>query len=183
MTALALCVAACGASGATLRATGNSAPSSTSTPRTSGLPSTSSSEPAASSSSAAPPPSVTSTSTPVPSSPPESTDVVGTARSGTLTATITVSAARPSPGAMVEITVSANDPDAHGVLTHELSFGDGSGDYTANPLFCLATVSPRSQAWNVQHAYDHAGTYTVSATVSANCTPDHVTVSVPLSVG
>ena len=79
--------------------------------------------------------------------------------------------------------MSANDPNAHGVLTHELSFGDGSGDYTANPLFCLATVSPRSQTWNVQHAYAHAGTYTVSATVSANCTPDHVTVSVALRAG
>lgn len=69
------------------------------------------------------------------------------------------------------------------MLGHELSYGDGTGDYTATPLFCTATVSPQSQTWRVSHAYASAGTFTISATVSANCTPDHVTASVAVTVG
>jgi len=106
----------------------------------------------------------------------------GAATSGSLTVTLTASPSHVAPDQEVEFVVSARDSRAHGVLAYQLTFGDGAGTHNVTPLLCTATAAPQEETWGLSHAYGANGTYTVSATVSANCTPDRATASVALTV-
>jgi hypothetical protein len=126
-------------------------------------------------------PATTVPTTTVPTTTASST-VSSSATAGGLTVTVTASPPHLSPGQALQVTVSARDPGAHGALAYQLAYGDGRGAHNVTPLLCTASVSPQAQTWAFSHAYATAGTYTVSATVTANCTPDHATVPVAVAV-
>jgi PKD repeat protein len=82
----------------------------------------------------------------------------------------------------VQVVVSASDAVAHGVLAYQVAFGDGSATHDVTPMLCTAAAAPQHRTWTATHTYGSRGAYTVSATVSANCTPDRATASVPVRV-
>jgi hypothetical protein len=109
--------------------------------------------------------------------------VAASAASGGLTVTLTASPARGAPGQRVAFVVSAYEAQAHGALGYHLAYGDGTSDQIAVPLYCLGgSGSPQAQTWRLTHGYSTAGSYTASVTVTANCTPDHATTQVTITV-
>jgi len=90
--------------------------------------------------------------------------------------TLTVS---PGPA----FTVTADESNAPGALAYQIAYGDGTTDQNAVPQHCVAGAgSPQSQTWHFTHQYAAPGTYHVSATVSATCTPDRATASLDVHV-
>jgi hypothetical protein len=100
--------------------------------------------------------------------------------SGGLTVTLGTST---TPGAEVRFVVTAEEAHARGALGYRVSYGDGTSDQNVVPLVCLAGAgSVQSQVWQLSHLYPSPGAYRVTATVTANCTPDRATASVPVTV-
>jgi hypothetical protein len=100
--------------------------------------------------------------------------------SGGLTVTLGMST---TPGAEVRFVVTAEEAHARGALGYRVSYGDGTSDQNVVPLVCLAGAgSVQSQVWQLSHLYPSPGAYRVTATVTANCTPDRATASVPVTV-
>jgi hypothetical protein len=80
------------------------------------------------------------------------------------------------------VTVSAHEANASGALSYQVGYGDGTVDQAAAPLFCRSPSAPESQTWSLSHSYTAAGSFTVSATVTANCTSGRATASLAVGV-
>lgn len=79
--------------------------------------------------------------------------------------------------------MSADESHAPGALSYQIAYGDGSTDQNVAPTYCQSGPgAPASQTWQLSHAYDHSGSYTVSVTVQANCTSDRATTSVTITI-
>jgi PKD domain len=107
-----------------------------------------------------------------------------TAHSGGLSITLTVTPARAAGGRAIDVTAKAQESRAPGSLTYQVSYGDGARAQNAAPLLCQAGSSgPARATWRLSHRYAHSGTYRVSLTVHAACTPDAARTAVSISVG
>ena len=97
--------------------------------------------------------------------------------------TVTLGTSTTAPGAAIRFVVTAEEAHARGALGYRVSYGDGTSDQNVVPLVCLAGAgSVQSQVWQLSHLYPSPGAYRVTATVTANCTPDRATASVPVTV-
>lgn len=104
-------------------------------------------------------------------------------RSGADTVEITASPPHPQAGGTVDFTVHAGATRARGALTYRIAFGDGSTASPPVPEFCLRRGQATSQTWRLTHRYSRPGTFWVSVTVSAVCTPGSATARLALPVG
>jgi hypothetical protein len=99
---------------------------------------------------------------------------------GNLTVTFTAT----QNGSAVTFDVASSDTQAYGALGPEiLTFGNGASEGFATPEYCLADPMAETNDQQVAYSYNKAGTYTASVTVGANCTPDQLTLSLPLNIG
>lgn len=111
-------------------------------------------------------------------SPPVSESVTGS--NGGLTVTFTATAS----GSTVDFDISYTEAQAYGAVGPAvLSFGDGTSQGWGIPQYCTADPTAVSGDRQVTHDYESAGTYSSSVTVVANCTPDHVTLTLPVTAG
>jgi hypothetical protein len=98
---------------------------------------------------------------------------------------VTVTAV-PSPaahGATVQFNLTATETQPQGAFGYQIAYGDGATDQNAVPQFCVAgSGPPQTQHWQLAHTYAASGTFNVSVTVSANCTPDRATATLPMTV-
>jgi hypothetical protein len=100
------------------------------------------------------------------------------ATSGGLAVTLSAAPAHATSGSSVGFTLKATETRATGALHYEVAFGDGATSANPTPLFCRAGPGrPSSQTWSLTHHYATPGTYTVTATVGVNCSPDRTTVT------
>jgi hypothetical protein len=108
-----------------------------------------------------------------------------TARSGDLAVTLTATPMRAKAHSPVEFNLTVYAPHAPGALGYQLHYGDGtSAAQSTVPQFCIAGGgTPRRQTWRLTHRYETAGRYRVSASVYVNCTSDHATATVVVSIG
>jgi hypothetical protein len=87
-------------------------------------------------------------------------------------------------GSTVTFDVTSSETQAYGALGPEvLSFGDGVSEGFATPLYCLAHPVAESDDRQISYTYGASGNYTASVTVGANCTPDQLTLSLPITIG
>jgi hypothetical protein len=85
-------------------------------------------------------------------------------------------------GTPVTFTLTATESHAPGALGYVITYGDGTSDSNPVPQFCVAGPGPpSSQTWTLIHRYTAGGTYTVTATVSVNCSPDKATATLTVS--
>ncbi len=106
-----------------------------------------------------------------------------TAHSGGLSITLTVTPARAG-GRAVDVTAGAQESHAPGSLTYQVNYGDGEGAQNAAPLLCQpGSGGPAHDTWRLSHRYASAGTYRVTITVHAGCTPDATQAAVTVPVG
>jgi hypothetical protein len=97
--------------------------------------------------------------------------------------TVTLLTSTTAPGAALGFIVTAEETHARGALGYRISYGDGTSDQNVVPLICTAGAgSVQSQVWQLSHHYPSPGTYQVTAIVTANCTLDRATASVPVTV-
>lgn len=82
-----------------------------------------------------------------------------------------LTARRAEPGEVLPITVSARDDrGAPGRVVVDL--GDGHREVVNTAEVPCASTAPRSQSFDLRHAFEQSGVYTVRATVtSAGCGP------------
>jgi hypothetical protein len=107
-----------------------------------------------------------------------SSSVTGT--DGGLTVTFTSS----ETGSAVTFDITWSETEAYGAVGPEvLSFGDGTSEGFGTPEYCLAKPMAASGDRSISYTYDAAGNYTASVTVGANCTPDHLTLTLPINIG
>jgi hypothetical protein len=106
-----------------------------------------------------------------------------TAHSGGLSITLTVTPAQAG-GPAVDVTAGAEEAQTPGSLTYQVDYGDGAQAENAAPLLCQSDSNgPAHSTWRLSHRYAHSGTYRVSLTVHAACTPDAAQAAVTLPVG
>jgi hypothetical protein len=106
-----------------------------------------------------------------------------TTPASTVSGGLTVTLRTTVPGASVGFVVTAEETHARGALGYTVSYGDGTSDQNVVPLICIAGAgSVQSQVWQLSHHYASPGTYRVTATVTANCTADRATASLPVTV-
>ena len=106
------------------------------------------------------------------------------ARSGGLSITLTVAPVRGAGGRAVDVTAEAQESHAPGSLTYQVGYGDGGQAQNAAPLLCQSGPSgPAHAMWRLSHRYARSGTYRVSLTVHADCTPDAAQAAVTVQVG
>ena len=97
---------------------------------------------------------------------------------------MTASASETSVGSPVAFSVNAYESHAPGALTYQISYGDGATDQNTAPAICQGgSELPASQNWQLSHAYSQSNIYTVTVTVVANCTSDHTTNSLTITIG
>jgi hypothetical protein len=102
-----------------------------------------------------------------------------TGSSGNLTVTFTAS----QSGSTVTFDIASSDTQAYGALGAEiLSFGNGDSQGFGMPQYCLADPIAESNDQQVSYTYPQAGTFSASVTVGANCTPDHLTLTLPVTI-
>jgi hypothetical protein len=103
-----------------------------------------------------------------------------TQTSGGLTVTFTAT----SVGSNVTFDVASSETQAYGALGPEyLSFGNGASGGFATPEYCLAQPVAETNDRQITYSYGKPGAYTASVTVGANCTPDQLTLTLPVTVG
>jgi hypothetical protein len=103
-----------------------------------------------------------------------------TETSGNLTVTFTAT----QDGSTVDFDVSSSDTQAYGALGPELlSYGNGASQGFPTPEYCLAHPVAESSDRQISYTYGNAGTYSASVTVGANCTPDQLTLTLPITIG
>ena len=86
-------------------------------------------------------------------------------------------------GTTVKFTLTATETQARGALGYRVAYGDGSTEQNAVPQFCLAgSGTPQTSSWQLAHTYANPGSFNVSVTVTANCTPDHATAALALTI-
>ncbi len=109
--------------------------------------------------------------------------MMATERSGGLIATLTATPTRAKVGSTVQFEVTASVRHALGALGYQLRYGDGTSAENVVPQFCVAGKgTPRRQTWRLSHRYKAAGRYRVSVSVYVNCTSDHATATVVVSI-
>jgi len=107
-----------------------------------------------------------------------------TARSGGLSIALVVAPVRGAGERAVAVTAEARETHAPGSLTYQVRYGDGAQAQNAAPLLCQSGSSgPAHATWRLSHRYARSGTYRVSLTVHAGCTPDAAQAAVVVSVG
>ncbi len=80
--------------------------------------------------------------------------------------------------------ITWSESAAYGAVGPEvLSFGDGTSQAFATPEYCLADPMAASGDRTVSYTYEATGSYIASVTVGANCTPDRLTLTLPVSIG
>ncbi len=91
---------------------------------------------------------------------------------------------RAKTGSPVEFNLTSYAPHVTGAFGYQLRYGDGtSAAQEAVPLICLAGKgAPVRQTWHLVHRYKAAGRYRISASVYVNCTSDHATATVAVSI-
>jgi len=106
-----------------------------------------------------------------------------TVRSGGLTIKLTATPGRAKTSATIKFQVTASAQSAAGALGYQLRYGDGTSAENVVPQFCVAgRGTPVLEAWHLSHRYKAAGLYRVSASVYVNCTSDHATATVVISI-
>jgi hypothetical protein len=105
-----------------------------------------------------------------------------TATAGGLTITFTATPTQAKSGETVQFVVDAREQKAPGLLGYQIDYGDGVSDGNAVAQFCRSPA-PAHDTWKLQHAYTSVGAFHPSVTVTANCTPDHATATVAVTVG
>jgi hypothetical protein len=101
-----------------------------------------------------------------------------TGSSGTLTVTFTATVT----GTSVSFAIASSDSQSYGALGPEvLDFGNGTDQGFATPEYCLANPAAETNDTTASTTYA-TGSYTASVTVGANCTPDQLTLSLPITV-
>jgi hypothetical protein len=84
----------------------------------------------------------------------------------------------------VDFDVASSETQAYGALGPEvLSFGNGASQGFATPEYCLAHPIAESDDRQISYTYGRAGSYSASVTVGANCTPDQLTLTLPITIG
>jgi len=112
-----------------------------------------------------------------------SVSATATKRSGGLITTLTATPTRAKIGSTVQFEVTASVRRALGALGYQLRYGDGTSAGNIVPQFCVAgRGAPIRQTWRLSHRYKATGRYRVSATLYVNCTSDHATATVAVSV-
>jgi hypothetical protein len=98
-----------------------------------------------------------------------------------LTVTLT---ATPEGGGSVRFSAHARTEHATGAWIYSLAYGDGSTSRpVAIPQYCLAGAGrPATGSWNFTHQYRKSGRYAARFTASVNCSGEHATVQLTLSV-
>jgi hypothetical protein len=98
--------------------------------------------------------------------------------------TLMATPTRASTGSPVEFNLTAYASHAPGAFGYQLRYGDGtSAAQSTVPQFCIAGGgTPRRQTWRLTHRYKAAGRYHVSVSVYVNCTSDHATATVTVSI-
>jgi hypothetical protein len=90
---------------------------------------------------------------------------------------------RAGTGATIRFKVMASAQSAAGALGYQLRYGDGTSAENAVPQLCVAgRGTPTREIWHLSHRYKAAGHYRVSASVYVNCTSEHGTVTVVVSI-
>lgn len=113
----------------------------------------------------------------------ESTSSRATPRSGSLVVTLTATPVRAKTGSPVEFDATAYERNTPYALGYQLRYGDGTSAENVVPQFCVAgRGAPIRQTWRLSHRYKAAGRYRVSASVYVNCTRDHATATVAVSI-
>ncbi len=104
--------------------------------------------------------------------------------SGGLAVTLTATPTRAKTGSPVEFNLTAYAPHAPGALGYQLRYGDGtSAAQSTVPLICVeGRGAPMRQTWRLTHRYKAAGRYRASVSVYVNCTSDHATATVAVSI-
>jgi hypothetical protein len=107
-----------------------------------------------------------------------------TARSGGLAVKLTATPMRAKTGSSIEFDLTAYASPASGAFGYQLRYGDGtSAAQSTVLLICVeGRRTPARQTWHLTHRYEAAGRYHVSASVYVNCTSDHATATVAVSV-
>jgi hypothetical protein len=83
----------------------------------------------------------------------------------------------------VNFAIAWTETKAYGAVGPEvLSFGDGNSEGFGTPEYCLVTPMAQSGSRQISYTYGSAGSYTAAVTVGANCTPDRLTLTVPVSI-
>jgi hypothetical protein len=101
---------------------------------------------------------------------------------GGLTIELSAEPAHGAVGTAVTVTLQATEAHAPGALGYQLAYGDGSQASNVTNTLCTAGPgAPASQTWTLTHQYAAAGSYTITATVTVNCSPDKATASVTVS--
>jgi PKD repeat protein len=86
-------------------------------------------------------------------------------------------------GSNVTFDVASSETQAYGALGPEyLAFGNGASEGFATPEYCLAQPVAETNDRQISYSYSKPGSYTASVTVGANCTPDQLTLSLPITV-
>ncbi len=105
-----------------------------------------------------------------------------TGASGGLTVALMADPSHGPASTPVTFTLKATESQAPGALRYQIAYGDGATDANAAPMYCTAWPGrPASQAWSLAHRYSAPGTYTVTATVGVNCSPDRATATLTVS--
>jgi hypothetical protein len=105
-----------------------------------------------------------------------------TATSGGLTVTMTAEPTRAKTGQSVEFVIDARETSAPGLLSYQITYGDGASDGNVVAQICRSPA-PAHTTWTLHHSYDTAGEFRPSVTVTANCTSDRATATLTLAVG
>jgi hypothetical protein len=107
-----------------------------------------------------------------------------TVRSAGLAVTLTATPVLAKTGTPVEFKLTAYAPHAPGAFGYQLRYGDGtSAGHSTVPLVCIEGESvPMRQTWRLTHRYKAAGRYRVSVSVYVDCTRDHATTTVRVSI-
>jgi hypothetical protein len=83
----------------------------------------------------------------------------------------------------VRFRVQAEVQHAHGALSYDLSYGDGTTSSNVTPDICLGGAgSTRKMTWGLRHRYGKPGTYHLAVTVRAVCSPGRVTARMTIDV-
>ena len=97
--------------------------------------------------------------------------------------TLAATPSHSTAGAAVQFVITAREEHAPGMLGYQLSYGDGASDQNVVAEVCRGgTIGSAHDTWKLTHRYTTTGTFTASASVTANCTPDHAAPSTRVTV-
>jgi hypothetical protein len=114
----------------------------------------------------------------------QSTSSSATAPSGSLTISLTAIPMRANTDSPVKFNLIAYAPHATGAFGYQLHYGDGTRTAQESvPLICIEGEGvPKRHTWHLVHRYEATGRYRASVIVYVNCTSDHATATVAVSI-